>query len=92
MPTALCASSHMRFLFLPVRIAKRSFTSEGNTTTTPETSATVYSTQITPMIQRLGSESTGRPTTRCSTSMNSTSRDGGRSATRTLSPSTVVAA
>ena len=59
----------MRFRFFPVRKAKKSFTREGSSTMTPETSARAYSDATTPMNHRLGSLSTGRPTTRCSTSM-----------------------
>lgn len=73
MPTTLCASSHMRLRFLPVRRAKKSLTSDGSSTMTPETSATAYSEAMIPMNQRLGSLSSGSPTTRCSTSMNATS-------------------
>ncbi len=91
MPTTLCASSHMRLVFLPTRSAKKSLASEGSSTTTPETSATKYSAETAPMTQRFGSESTGSPTTRCSTSMNSTSRDGGCSRTCKLPSAPSVA-
>ena len=91
-PTTLCASSHMRLRFLPTRSAKKSLTSDGSSITTPDTSAMKYSAQMTPMIQRFGSESTGRPTTRCSTSMNSSSREGCCSLTCTLPSAFSVAA
>ncbi|MNL27465.1 hypothetical protein D3C87_1490570 [compost metagenome] len=82
----MCASSHMRFRFLPVRKAKKSLTSDGSSTMTPDTRATAYSDAITPMTQRLGSLSTGRPTTRCSTSMNDVSPLGVDGSTRSSPP------
>ncbi|MNT79179.1 hypothetical protein D3C72_2184880 [compost metagenome] len=83
MPTTLCASSHMRLRFLPTRSAKKSLTSDGSSTMTPDTSAIAYSDATTPMNQRLGSLSAGRPTTRWSTSMKAASPLGRVSSTCT---------